>query len=271
MAPLVERVLRKAVPTRVQRMGSQALERVAQRFPALKELLETARARLERQQRAPATPTTPPNGTAATHGPVLDEPSASRPTISFEALVASMADPNWHVRADTANRLAELQAEGVAELLHRALRDESAEVAAAAAVSLSRHGTPRALAALREVLENRDGYFSPVTRAACVHGLARCVDAASAGPVLDVVQDVDAEVSIAAILAITERVPELATPRLLSVLSDDTSYFLPLVRLAAANALTKLGTLTQDTLNNLLHTETDGEVRRVLEGALLAN
>jgi hypothetical protein len=85
--------------------------------------------------------------------------------------------------------------------------------------------------------------------------------------VLDVVQDVDAEVSIAAILAISERLPELATSRLLSVLSDETSYFLPLVRLAAANALSRLGTLSNDARAYLLHKETDGDVRRVLEQA----
>ena len=255
LAPLVERVLRKAMPARVQRMGTQALGRVVERFPAIGELLQVARTRVERaleiqqRQQPGATNGQPAAPVYAPPSPIPEQPEAApitAPGPSYETILFSLRDPDWKVRADAANLLGTWRQDGVEDALHSALRDDSAEVAATAAVSLSRLGTARAISALREVLENRDGYFSPVTRAACVHGLARCIDSDEAQAVLDVVQDVDAEVSIAAILAISERLPELATPRLLSVLSDDTSYFLPLVRLAAANALSRLGTLSND-------------------------
>jgi hypothetical protein len=290
VAQLVDRLLRRAVPARVQRMGNQALKRVVERFPELAELLISARGAAERSPWAPSrspasgpqaavgTPPVPDLERAAVLGDTSATPIPSSeremsqvapldPRERFEDLLTQLTAASWQVRAQAAEALSTLESLGVEEALHRALRDDSAEVASAAALALSRHGSARAIAALREVLENRDGYFSPVTRAACVHGLARCLGTVDTNAVLDVLADVDAEVSIAAIAVVAERLPELAMPRLLAVLSDDTSYFLPMVRLAAANALTRLGTLSQDTITGLLSRERDDDVRSVLERA----
>ncbi len=285
-APLVELVLRSTLPSllarvdsllargaarmdpRVQRMGAQTLSRVLERFPALDTLLQRARKSVEpgadAHQAREATPA-PSMETIAT--PVSVAPSV----LELGSLLSALRDVDWRVRADAAQRLGVSQEgvlqEGVEHALLAALRDDSAEVAAAAAIALSQHGGPRASAALREVLESREGFFSPVTRAACVQGLARCLNSDEAQVVLEVIHDMDAEVSIAAILASSERWPELATTRLIALLSEQSSYFLPLVRLAAANALSRLGTLHQDSLSSLLQMETDGDVRRVLEQA----
>jgi hypothetical protein len=54
---------------------------------------------------------------------------------------------------------------------------------------------------------------------------------------------------------------------LLPILEDQSGFFLPLVRLAAANALTRAGALGPDLAVQLLGAEQAQSVRRVLERA----
>lgn len=130
-----------------------------------------------------------------------------------------------------------------------ALRDPSAELAAVAALKLGAAPSPDAARALREVLDNADGYFNPLTRVAALQALTHALpEAPGPGelePLLARVRDIDAEVSMAAIDAIAERAPaSVAIERLLPVVLDDSGYFLPSVRDAATRALERAGLLT---------------------------
>jgi hypothetical protein len=129
------------------------------------------------------------------------------------------------------------------------LRDPSAEVAAVAALKLGSERSPDALRALRDVLKNADGYFNPLTRVAALQAFTHTLPSSPGPnelePLLELVRDIDAEVSMAAIDAVAQRAPaNIAIDRLLPVVLDDSGYFLPSVRAAATRALERAGLLT---------------------------
>ena len=165
------------------------------------------------------------------------------------------------------NALPAVGADGVVAGLVRALSDPSVEVAVAAIQALSTRNEPRIDSALLEVATSTDGYFSPVTRARAIDALAKRLAPSELGPIFDAVRDVDADVSVAAIAAIGENAPHAAGSVLLPLLRDCSGYYLPLVRLAATQALEHAGALTQDVAGQLLEDEGDADVRRVLEDA----
>jgi HEAT repeat protein len=258
MAHLVERVRNRPwhddverLSADVQRFGSSAWQTIAARWPALSDLVKDNK--LVRARYRP--------------------PAAERaePPLSIEAidaLVAQLtASPSWQARSSAALSLGHVEAEPVVPALVRALRDSSVEVSVAAVDGLSSHLESEATAALLDVLQNSDSYFSPITRVAAISGLARRLRASELGPVLLAIRDIDAEVSIASIAVIAERAPALAREHLLPILRDTAGYFLPIVRLASANALERCGSLTEALANELLPSETDPSVRRVLERA----
>ncbi|MET0391217.1 MAG: HEAT repeat domain-containing protein [Polyangiales bacterium] len=184
------------------------------------------------------------------------------------ALIAQLtSSTSWETRTSAALSLAQLRADGVVPALVHALRDRSVEVAVAAAEALAIQGGDDAQTELLAVLENNDGYFSPVTRVAAISGLARRLDTTQLGPVFAALRDIDAEVSIAAVAVIADRVPAQASGLLLPLLRDRTGYYLSIVRLAVANALERTGGLHAGVVGELLAHEQDASVRRVLERA----
>lgn len=212
----------RQVPPPVQRFGKKLWERITARFPALSELLR--------------------------------EPSAAaRPArATTEDAVTHAAPGTAGAAARTGEHAGEHTADEPLDALLAALRDVSAEAAAAAALELGARPEPQAAAALREVLKNADGYFNPLTRVAALHALARALPSTPGlnelEPILELVRDLDAEVSMAAIDAIALRAPaNVAIDRLLPVVLDDTGYFLPIVRMAASRALERAGLLTTAT------------------------
>jgi HEAT repeat protein len=242
------------VGDQVQRIGERTFARLAKRWPALGDLIaepaQAIRRRTRSVRKASAT-----NGST---GP-LDE-------AALELLVVQLvAAPNWQSRASAAEELAMLDGEGVLEALTRALRDPSVEVAISAIDALARRQDKASLDALRVVLDNHDGYFSPVTRVAALTALGRMLSDSELGPLVARVRDLDAEVSIAAIAVVADRKQTTAAEHLLPILRDTSGYFLPLVRLAATNALTKAGALTPQLAQQLLDREEAAAVRRVLE------
>jgi hypothetical protein len=243
----------------VQRLGERAFARLLHRWPALADLVTESSQSVRR--RRPAKSNGASNGSKGSKGP-LDE-------TSIEALVVQLVTaPNWQSRVSAAEALALLDGEGVPQALTRALRDTSVEVAIAAIDALARRQDRESLDALRIVLDNRDGYFSPVTRVAALSALGRLLADNELAPVMACVRDMDAEVSIGAIAVVADRKPTTAAEHLLPVLQDSSGYFLPLVRLAAANALTRAGALTPELAQGLLDREEGSSaVRRVLERA----
>jgi hypothetical protein len=134
-----------------------------------------------------------------------------------------------------------------------ALRDPSAEVAAAAATVLGacteESTQAQCHAALLEALENHDGYFSPLTRVAALQSLVHRLGAPPTppelAPLLQAVRDLDAEVSMAAIAAVAAHAPaRVVLDHLFPVAFDETNFFLPMVRSAATRALERAGLLT---------------------------
>ncbi|HET6339718.1 MAG TPA: HEAT repeat domain-containing protein [Polyangiales bacterium] len=238
----------------VQRLGERAFGRLLHRWPAIADLV-TEPTQAIRRRRAPKS-----NGvTNGSKGP-LDE-------AALEMLVVELvAAPSWQTRVNAAEALALMDGDGVLQALTRALRDTSVEVAIAAIDALARRQDRASLDALRVVLDNQDGFFSPVTRVAAIAALGRMLADTELAPVTALIRDMDAEVSIAAIAVVADRKRTTATEYLLPLLQDTSGYFLPLVRLAAANALTRAGALTPELAQQLLDREDPSSaVRRVLE------
>jgi HEAT repeat protein len=257
LAPALERVLKSALGARVQRMGAQALRRVAARFPALAELVGLR----------PAAQHQVAIARSAEHVHLASSDSILvAPALPVAALRDRLAhDPAWQQRARAAADLAHADAQDAVEPLLRALQDPSAEVASAAIESLAFFPSARTTAAFELVLANRDGYFSPVTRAAAVVGLARVSGDAAPRSLLEALSDVDAEVSLAAIAALSEHAPARSAAPILAIASDRSGYYLPFVRLAAANALVRGAALSHETALQLRRSEPDPAVRRALE------
>lgn len=194
-----------------QRFGNQLWRRITTRFPALGDLLDG----IELNPNAPV---------------------SAAPTS--QSYVRPTAGPQ--------------QTRDVPALL-RALRDPSAEVAAAAAMALSARAPADTDAichrALIDTLENVEGYYNPLTRVAAMQALVLRLSSPPSlwelEPMLNVVRDVDAEVSMAAIGAIAAHAPPaVALEHLLPIVTDETGYFLPIVQGAATRALTRAGLLS---------------------------
>ncbi len=268
--------LRRRLPAPVQRFGDRALPALIARWPMLAVLAGAAaadeavpRAPLDTARRRSATTAPPQQGNdaapatrklAASAGPQADEPSLR------ELLAALERSPEWQERARAAAQLASVDAPAVVPGLLRALRDPSADAAAAVVDALAARPEPAAKRALLEVVSNGDGYFHPLTRVAAIHGVAQQLEPSDLEPVLHAVQDVSAEVSIAAIAAVTTRAPE-AAQNLIHVLRDKSGFFLPAVRLAAARVLTQTGSIPPNLALQLLESEADLGVRELLSAA----
>jgi HEAT repeat protein len=98
-----------------------------------------------------------------------------------------------------------------------------------------------------------------------VHALARGTSPAELDAVVNVLSDVDAEVSLAAIAALAEFAPELAARHVVPLVEDRSGYFLPFVRLAATRALIRTGQLEHDVAIRLRRYEQDAAIRAELD------
>jgi hypothetical protein len=254
LGALTQRLKRMRFPAAVQRFGARAWQGLRSRFPVAVS--------------SPAAGVSSPQAGAPPRAPASEEAPPS--TVTIGAWIDDLRRaPDFEERVSAARRLADVAGEGVAgegvvDALLDALNDPSAEVAVSALDALSRTGDPRAAPALASVLTNAEGYFSPLTRAAAVVGLARCSGPAAVPLLSEALTDVDAEVSLSAIAALAEVGPGMATTRLAAILTDETGYFLPAVRLAAAHALGAGGASDPDLATALLASERDPEVRAVL-------
>jgi hypothetical protein len=242
-----------------QRFGAQAFRRVAARWPELAELVFGIKAE-------PAVPLRPPPRAAADRSEAVSErPVVPIDTATTRAWLAELAGADaWQARASAAKKLAGSTGDDVVIALRAALRDLSSEVAVAASESLASKPGDAPTQALLEVLRNTDGYFSPVARVAALRGLATRLGDSELTPLFAALRDVDAEVSIAAIVALSERAPDGIAAELDALLRDRSGFYLPIVRLAAANALLRLAALEASAVTSLCADETDPAIARVL-------
>jgi HEAT repeat protein len=148
--------------------------------------------------------------------------------------------------------------------LTAALRDTSAEVAVEAAEALGKHRRHGAISALRAALDNTDGYYSPMTRAASVRSLGALLPSDQAAVIATAVTDVDPLVSLAAIAALAERDEAASRNALEVVLENRAGFYLPLTRQAAARALLQLRRWDDDKYRAWLDNEADVTVREAL-------
>jgi HEAT repeat protein len=230
-AALLERARSLPALARSELLAQQTFEEVERRFPRLENLWLGLRA-----------------AAGAPGGPRAVE---RQQAVQRVALLELSQASDWRTRASAAVSLSISQLstrtpahEQVVHGLTQALRDPSAEVAVCAADALGNLADARAVAALREVMENREGYFSALTRAAAVRALSRCLPDAELAFVFAAVRDVQPEVSLAAIATVLLRAREAALFHLLPVLRDNSGYFASEVRLAALQGLRALAVLS---------------------------
>lgn len=221
-------------------------------------LIETVRARVGRASSPPpSAPSVPPPAAAA-------EPPRTSPD-DVERLVAQLEQsPTWQARTVAAIALAELHGDRVVDALVKAVRDPSTEVAVAAVEALACQPDPRAGNDLREVLRDTAGFVGPFTRAAAVEAIAKCQGLVAVPLLIETLHDGDAEVSMAAVVALARVAPAEAAPHLMSLLEDRSGYYLPVVRVTAAKALERAGAVDAARAAALLETESNEGVRVVL-------
>lgn len=260
---LEERITNARWPLPAQRLGKQALQRVVARYPVLAELLGRVQTTVPTHDVVAQV--------AAAKAPPEPAQSATRDASAYstrpiEALLERLKHADWRERVQAANSVDAGRNAELVEALCWMLRDESADAAAAAALALGKQGGVEAVRELRNVLANGDGYFSPVTRAACVQALAQLgeLDPLS---IATLVRDRDAEVSLVAIASMSPGLSQRERQALEEVIAD-SAYFLPIVRLAATNALARRGALGRDAATSWLQTESDPQVRSALEAGI---
>ena len=121
------------------------------------------------------------------------------------------------------------------------LRNLDADAACEAASLLGTLGETFAVPALVQVVENADGYFHPVVRAAASESLGKLKDARALDALVHATRDTMAEASAEAVRALSMIGDARAVEPLVQIVQNTDGYFAPVVRRAAVIALSKLG------------------------------
>lgn len=266
------------VPSPVQKVVASSLDRLVRRWPALSRLVgivsePIAPESFDPDSLAPESfaadsfasdslipaPIAPPKGRA----------DAGAPSERDECLECLRACNDSTARASAARALSRIVDREATFALVVALRDPTAEVAVEAAEALRFHPVELVAPALRHVVDNRDRYFSPTTRAAAVRTLGALLPPGGAAAVVSAVADVDASVSLAAVAALAERDEAAGAQALLTLLEDGTGFYVPLTRQAAARGLAQMGHRDEGRIDALLRQEADPAVREALASVRL--
>ena len=149
---------------------------------------------------------------------------------SPSAPVASASSAPAETRIETPAKSAS------AELI-TALRNSDADIARDAATSLGSLGDSAAVQPLIQVLDNSDGYYHAVVRAAAAASLGRLGDRRAVEPLLNAINDSLAEPSAEAIRALAAIGDPRAVEPLIDVIRNPSGFFLPIARRAAVTAL----------------------------------
>lgn len=231
---------------------------------------------------APATaptPVAPPVPTPTPQAPPtparqIDVPPA--PPVDSQAETASLLEQlrggEFSARLAAAAKLGKLGTPVAVEALKTALRDSTAEVAREAVLALASKPSPAIVSALTSVLENRDGYFHSLTRAAAADSLGQINDATTIPALVLAIRDPFADPSRAAIRALARVASaDQAASVLIQVITNADNYFLPSVRVAAVAALADVQTdAARVFLRGLVANPAEApEVREALTGKVL--
>ncbi|MGA3065360.1 MAG: HEAT repeat domain-containing protein [Tepidisphaeraceae bacterium] len=162
-----------------------------------------------------------------TSAPSKRSSSKSKQTPAIE-IPAKLPQASAALAASTAAPAAALIAD---------LRNSNADVARDAATSLGSLGNPTAVESLIEVINNFDGYFHPVVRAAAASSVGQLRDRRAVESLLVAVRDTNAEPSAEAIRALAAIGDDRAINPLIEVIRNRDGFFLPIARRAAVIAL----------------------------------
>ena len=121
------------------------------------------------------------------------------------------------------------------------LRNPSADAACEAAAALGLAGDRSAVGPLAAVVENVDGYYHSVVRAAAAASLGQLRDPAAVPALIAGLRDPMAEASAEAVRALAALGDARAIAPLVAVVRNADGFFLPVVRRAAVLALVHLG------------------------------
>lgn len=156
------------------------------------------------------------------------------------AIQAPAAVENAPAVAETASEASATTEVVEATSLIGQLRDGNADVARDAAASLAFQADSAAVTSLIEVLANVDGYYHTIVRVAAAASLGRVGQSQAFEALVTATVDPIVEVSIAAINALGALGDVRATDPLLSIIRNESGYFLPDARRAAILAVNRL-------------------------------
>lgn len=213
--------------------------------------------------------------------PVQQPPSSSRALNPVREALDTLRHGEYHERIKSAARLGDLGDPAAVDGLINALRDQAAEVAAAAAASLGQLHAKQAADPLRDVVANGDGYFDTLTRQAAIDALVEVAGLDAVPTLMSLVRDIDADVSRYAIEQLGRLGDQRAAGPLWDVVRNPDNFFLSSTRCAAVDAVAKIGetlssegsgattrALTSDSLRRLASEDIDPQVRACAERAL---
>jgi len=179
-----------------------------------------------------------PLAAPSSHAPVVTAVVTPVEVALTEATATAVAEPGVTAVVATPVETAGPVVDGQVVIgLISDLRHEDADIAREAAVALGATGSPAAVEALIEVLENANGYYHSVVRSAAASSLARLGDKRAVASLLCAVNDTMAEASAEAVRALADLGDSRAVETLVGVVQNVTGFFQPVVRLAAVHAL----------------------------------
>jgi hypothetical protein len=250
-------VSRLPLAARAQRFGQQSVQRVLSRFPQLADWIERrltpAMTLAKKVIRVGESSDAAEPITATTLGDLLAQLQAARSWQSKVQLLAALRDfPESTARAAVV----------------AALRDTSVEVSSAAISTLGAYDDDASRASLREVLDDPQAFFHPLSRTAALLALASSRSEGEGARVRAALRDPAAEVSLAAIDVLAARATAEDVQALLEVARDSGGYFLPAVRVHAWKGLERANAVTLELSRAQLVVEEASEVRAYLESFL---
>jgi len=136
-------------------------------------------------------------------------------------------------------RIAAPATSSAAAALIAALRQSDADIARDAATSLGALSESAAVEPLIQVLNNVDGFYHAVVRAAAAASLGKLGDRRAVQPLIDSINDSLAEPSAEAIRALAAIGDSRAVSPLIDVVRNPNGFFLPIARRAAVVALSR--------------------------------
>ncbi len=176
----------------------------------------------------------------AAPSPVVAAPAATVSGKLQSAMIDLQSDSST-TRSEAAVELGKLGDRAAAEPLLTAVSDVDADVAREAATALGLLGDPSAIQPLIDVVDNANGYFHTVVRAAAASSLGQLKDVRAVDALLAAVNDSVVEVSAEAIRALAQLGDARAVRPLIDVVQNQSGFFADVSRRAAVLALGHLG------------------------------